>query len=95
MKDCNHREGCDPTHAGREPIKDRSGIAVDAHGCDYVNARNMLIPAAERAVAAQGISPMSGSLYSRAFMTAMDRLAAEDGLVVPRPWHGAGLRAVA
>jgi hypothetical protein len=94
MKDCKHREGCDPTHSSREPIKNKAAVDVDVHDCDYVNARNRLIARAELEVGRQGISANMGAAYSRAFMIAMDRLAVEAGLVVPVIRPGV-LRAVA
>lgn len=58
----------------------RTGIEVNAHDCDYVDARNALIPAAERAATETGAARTSHE-WSRQFVAAMDRLARECGLV--------------
>lgn len=63
--------------------KHEDGIA---HACKYVNARNRLIPEAERlahqrAAAANDTRPMS---WTREFFAAMDELAVARGLVAGR-----------
>jgi len=78
---CNHSEG-----------RDEGGFPLpgDSHDCDYVDARNRLIPQAEKiaiGVACQEISlpENRGSnkwdqAWVRAFHAAMTKLARETGL---------------
>jgi hypothetical protein len=87
-RECRCREPLDPTTAERIPIKNKAGEVVDKHDCDYVAARNRLIPRAEaEAEAAVARSTATGPArsmeFARAFMAAMNRLAIEAGLVEP------------
>ena len=66
-----------PDWAHTEGGQTRDGLAVDLHDCDYVDARNALIPAAEREALAASPLPM---VQARVFMQAMSRLAREQGL---------------
>lgn len=86
MKICMHNEG----RFGATPIKNKTGEVVDAHNCDYVNAREKLIPHAEaiarREVGRQQVGgPAADMVFSRAFSVAMDRLAVDAGLTKPTP----------
>lgn len=71
---CNHRERYLINESGT-----RTGIEVDAHDCDYVDARNALITAAER-MASEKEKPNTQE-WSRLFLEAMDKLARERKLV--------------
>src|SRR5262249_40968942 len=57
------------------------GAVVDRHDCDYVLARNALIPEAERMASAVTPPNDRPMLWAREFMLAMDRLARQRGLV--------------
>lgn len=74
-KDCNHSEQYLVDAVGH-----RSGIEVNAHDCDYVDARNTLISVAERMATETGAARISHE-WSRQFVAAMDRLARERGMV--------------
>lgn len=67
------RPNCGHTEGGTN----RDGLVVDLHDCDYVEARNALIPEAEREALAASPLPM---VQARVFMQAMSRLAREQGL---------------
>ena len=91
---CRHTEGFrleepprSPVHAafhsGGRPLPP----PTDAHDCGYVNARNNLIPEAERiataAVLKKGLTlaePAGKAWFSREFLGAMQRLAVQEGL---------------
>lgn len=75
-QDCNHSEQYLLDASGLH----RSGIEVNAHDCDYVDARNALIPAAMR-MASETSAERKSHEWSRQFVAAMDRLARERGLV--------------
>lgn len=69
---CTHPEG------RRE---DGTPLPNDRHDCAYVDARNALIPQAER-LAAEAVGDAGpGGAWSREFHAAMNRLAVEHGLV--------------
>ena len=74
-RDCNHNEQYLLDAIGR-----RSGVQVNAHDCDYVDARNALIPVAMRAASETGALQNSHE-WSRQFVAAMERLVRERGLV--------------
>ena len=87
---CTHPEG-----------RDQDGLPLkhDDHDCDYVDARNALIPKAERIASQEavrlvpegsvGLELRRDAAWNRAFHAAMDALAAENGLtgrpVKPQP----------
>ena len=74
-RDCNHDEQYLLNACGN-----RDGREVNAHDCDYVDARNALIPAAMRAASETGALRNSHEL-SRQFVAAMERLVRECGMV--------------
>ena len=61
------------TYANGRVCKHSDG---EHHSCSYVDARNRLIPAAERAVYAKtaGVDDPAGMLRMRTFFSEMDRL---------------------
>lgn len=83
LPNCNHEEGY---------IKDDHGVRVrrvPGHDCAYVNARNALIPEAERVANRDALmevpegdaSPRYKSVWDRKFHAAMNNLAQQRGLV--------------
>ena len=76
---CNHQEG----HIVRE---DGSRVAVAGHDCDYVDARNALIPQAEKMADAATRTELKDpppdlrrtQTWSRQFLKAMDTLAQRE-----------------
>ena len=75
---CTHSEG-HLFDANGQPA-----TVVNAHDCDYVDARNALIPTAMRmATQAVGVERRSSGEWSRQFLAAMDELARKCGMVSP------------
>jgi hypothetical protein len=90
MRSCKHREGLDPTKSSPTPILNKSGVEVDLHDCDYVDARNALLVRAEREARAEVSAKLRtvddreaatvAQSFSRTFITTMNRLAVDAGI---------------